>query len=254
MQELDQFYTKPEVAKYCISKVSFNGCDVILEPSAGNGSFFNLLPKNKRIGIDISSKSDSIIEMNFFDFKPEKDRTYYVIGNPPFGRISSTAVKFFNHASSFADYIAFIIPRTFKRISVQNRLDLNFHLVYTEDIPIGSFVPESMQAKCCFQIWKKKNYKRSMIKLPLTHKDFTFIHMDDKLNADFAIHAYGSNCGEISFDIKNLSKKSWHFIKAEKKSVKELIDRFSVLDYSVSKDTVRQDSIGRAELVWLYSN
>lgn len=94
-----------------------------------------------------------IIEMNFFEFEPKEDKKYLVIGNPPFGRSSSTAIKFFNKAAVFSDCIAFILPRTFKRVSVQNRLDLNFSLIYTEDLPLKpcSFTPK-MNAKCCFQI------------------------------------------------------------------------------------------------------
>ena len=80
-----------------------------------------------------------------------------VIGNPPFGKISSFAVRFFNKSAEYAEVIAFIVPRTFKRVSVQNRLNLNFHLIYNEDLPMKPccFEPK-MGAKCCFQIWKKK--------------------------------------------------------------------------------------------------
>ena len=35
---------------------------------------------------------------------------------------------------------------------------------------------------------------------------------------------------------------------------KEMIKRFNSLDYSLSKDTVRQDSLGRSELVKLYTD
>ena len=51
------------------------------------------------------------------------------LGNPPFGKNCSLAIKFFNKAAEFADLIAFIIPRTFKRISIQNKLNLNFSFI-----------------------------------------------------------------------------------------------------------------------------
>jgi hypothetical protein len=60
MESLDQFYTKPEIAKKCYKKlkkyVNINYFDYILEPSAGTGSFFDLLDENKRIGLDIDPK------------------------------------------------------------------------------------------------------------------------------------------------------------------------------------------------------
>ena len=37
-----------------------------------------------------------------------------------------------------------------------------------------------MGAKCCFQIWKKKNIKREIIEYPKTHKDFQFLKYGPK--------------------------------------------------------------------------
>ena len=39
-KELDKFYTKVEVAKICISSINLNAFSLIIEPSAGGGSFF----------------------------------------------------------------------------------------------------------------------------------------------------------------------------------------------------------------------
>jgi hypothetical protein len=88
---LDQYFTKKETAKYLYKKT----CDIIskyesslkefkwVEPSAGDGVFFNLLPKKNRIGIDINPMNDEIIQTDYLKFNlPEKT---IVIGNPPFG-------------------------------------------------------------------------------------------------------------------------------------------------------------------------
>jgi hypothetical protein len=265
MASLDQFYTNKDISKKCIDilkkYVSFSNYDYILEPSAGTGSFYKLLPKNKRIGLDLEPYFDEIKKMNFFDFKPKKKK-YIVVGNPPFGKISSIAINFFNKSSEFADVIAFIIPRTFKRVSVQNKLDLNFKLVYNEDLPIRPccFTPK-MDAKCCFQIWIKDKNKRKIINYDKTHKDFKFLKLgpkDDKNQptppdeADFVMKAYGSNCGElVCDDLQLLRPKSWHWIKSNI-DVDKLKKRFNSLDYSISKDTVRQDSIGQKEVIYLY--
>ena len=267
---LDQFYTKPNIAIICVKQlfeqIHIDNFDFFLEPSCGTGNFFNLLPENKRIGIDLDPKIKDInvLQSDFYHFIPNQNKRYCVVGNPPFGRVCSDAVKFFNKAAEFADVIAFIIPKTFRRISIQNRLNLYYILLFESDIPMFpcSFEPK-MGAKCCFQIWKRVQNPRQKIILNTTHSDWKFLSWGaPKKNdgqptppkdADFALKAYGSNCGEIIKDnLNELSPKSWHWIKSNIK-IDLLIHRFSTLDYSVSKNTVRQESIGAGELVMLYS-
>jgi len=263
---LDQFYTNKDIVLKCYNKlneiINLNEYDIHLEPSAGSGSFFNIMDNTKKIGLDIEPKEKDIIKMNFFDYKPEEDKKYLVIGNPPFGRVSSLAVKFFNKSAEFANCIAFIIPRTFKRVSIQNKLDLHFDLVYNEDLPITPccFTPK-MTAKCCFLIWVKKETKRKKIIYDKTHSDFKFLKHGPKdnnnqptppQNCDFVIKAYGGNCGEIiDTELQLLRPKSWHWLKSNI-DIKLLKNRFRQLDYSMSKDTVRQDSLGQQELIYLY--
>lgn len=264
---LDQFYTSPPIAlKYIKKTQSLYNLDdfFIIEPSAGNGSFLLQIQSTNKVGLDISPKHDTIVRQDFLQYHPPiQDKKILIIGNPPFGRVSSIAVKFFNHASGFADVIAFIVPRTFRRVSIQNRLSLWFHLVHDENVPTDpcSFDPP-MQAKCCFQIWEKRKMTRSLILLPISHKDWEFLTLGppDKNNqptapngADFALRAYGGECGEIRIkDLNTLRPKSWHWIKS-KINPQTLIQRFQELDYSISLDTARQNSIGRKELIQLYS-
>ena len=80
-----------------------------------------------------------------------------------------------------------------------------------------------------------------------THKDFEFLKLGPKdennqptppTNADFALKAYGSNCGEIvENDLSNLRPKSWHWIKSNI-DIETLKNRFRSLNYDMSKDTV----------------
>jgi hypothetical protein len=266
---LDKFYTIPTCSKKCIDKIcelyDITKWDLIIEPSAGNGSFINQIPSDNKIGIDILPEHPNIIQQDFFDYSPPSNKTnILVIGNPPFGRVSSLAIKFFNHSSNWANVIAFIIPRTFRKISVQNKLDNRFHLVYDEEIPNKPccFLPQ-MMVKCCFQIWEKKETERPYIDLPTTHPDWEFLKLGPNdtngqptppLTADFAMRAYGGNIGEIKTEgLHKLRPKSWHWFKLNiDKNI--LIDRFNQLDYSNSLNTARQNSMGRAELVALYLN
>ena len=107
---------------------------------------------------------------------------------------------------------------------------------------------------------KEKKYKQKFVKM-----DFLAMGELEKREgcrdkqptapkgASFAMKAYGANCGEIvTENLHELRPKSWHWVKCD--DPEWLIKRFNKLDYSISKDTVRQDSIGRAELVKLYSD
>lgn len=271
---LDKFYTVPDVALSCIEIIgahySWDKWDLIIEPSAGSGSFLLQIPRADEpryrqsiIGLDIAPEHNDIIKQDFFTYMPPPEcKQILVLGNPPFGRVCSTAIKFFNHAATFAETIAFIIPRTFRRISVQNKLDRRFHLIYDKEISMRpcAFEPPLM-AKCCFQIWQKQPELRSIISLAKSHPDWIFLEfgpLDDKhqptppKNADFALRAYGGKCGEIvERNLDKLRPKSWHWIKSNIDK-KKLISRFQQIDYSLSKDTARQNSIGRGELVQAY--
>ena len=71
---LDKFYTIPTYSKKCIDKVfelyDINNFQLIVEPSAGNGSFLNQIHSENKIGIDISPEDSNILKMDFFDYKP----------------------------------------------------------------------------------------------------------------------------------------------------------------------------------------
>lgn len=273
-QGLDKFYTDPSYSKKCIQKVLdlYPNWDLMVEPSAGNGSFFAQLPTGyHKIGMDISPEHPDIQTQDFFEYSPastlitEMNPRILVIGNPPFGRVSSLAIKFFNHAAEWANVIAFIVPRTFRKISVQNKLHRNFKLVYDEEVPTKPccFSPP-MMVKCCFQIWEKTVDNREIIDLPTRHIDWEFMAfgpLDQKgqptppLGADFAIRAYGGKIGEIKTEgLLELRPKSWHWIKSTIVDKKELIRRFLLLDYSDSQNTARQNSMGKGELVSIYSS
>ena len=266
---LDKFYTKPIVSEECLNTIGnfydWNHWDLVVEPSAGNGSFLLNIPTSKKIGIDIAPDHADIIEKDFFEYSPSPAlEKILVVGNPPFGRVCSLAVKFFNHSAKWCSAIAFIVPKTFRRVSIQNRLDKKFHLIHDNDIPSDpcSFTPH-MQVKCCFQIWEKNSECRSSVKLITRHKDWDFLALGSPdisgqptppIGADFVILAYGGKCGNIvTTGLDTLRPKSWHWIKANI-NVYLLIERFRSLDYSISNDTARQNSLGRGELVKLYSD
>ena len=83
--KLDQFYTNPDIAIKCLNilneKINTKNYDIHMEPSAGNGVFYNIMNKAKRYGIDIEPKHKDIVKQDFLEFKPNHDKKYIIIGN-----------------------------------------------------------------------------------------------------------------------------------------------------------------------------
>ncbi|MEK7173393.1 MAG: hypothetical protein AAB740_05500, partial [Patescibacteria group bacterium] len=168
---LDQFNTLPEAAEYCWNslqkflekdKVILDNYKII-EPSAGTGSFYNLLPKKNRIGIDVEKYNKEYIQQDFLTWTPNiGDEPCIAIGNPPFGYRGWLALAFVNRASEFCDYVGFILPMSFQsdgKGSPKNRVT-GMALVHSEKLPEDLFVlpnGERIQINTLWQIWKKGN-------------------------------------------------------------------------------------------------
>ncbi len=166
---LDQYFTKVSVAEdlYNKAKKIISEYDNIenflwIEPSAGNGVFFNLLPKQKRIGIDIKPLTNEIIKSDYLNYKLPKDTKSIVIGNPPFGHRGVTALNFINHSQQ-ADYVCFILPMFFEskgKGSIKYRVN-RFNLLHSERLTENAFYNQNtgkqVDVKCVFQIWSKNH-------------------------------------------------------------------------------------------------
>lgn len=249
---LDQFYTKKIVALDLFAKFNaivlsnkLNSNDW-LEPSAGAGAFFELMPVNK-LGLDLDVKVEKVIKADFLTYELSK-KDYVVLGNPPFGKNSSLAIKFFNKAAEHAVLIGFIVPKTFKKDSVKNKLNRNFHLIYEEDLKKNSFEFEGKEydVPCVFQVWIKKENLRELAIKNFTHKDFVFV---EKEEADFAIQRVGVAAGKVKTDFKNYARASHYFLKASQE-VREVFER---IDWSsVKGNTAGNPSISKSELINLY--
>jgi len=136
LRSLDKFYTKPEISDLCVNVLSSNvkikDRDLIVEPSAGNGSFIKALKKFNcnKIFLDIAPENKQIKQANFLEWQPPKIKgKIHVIGNPPFGKQSSLCLKFIKHAAKFADSVSFILPLSFKKQHLISKIPKNFHLV-----------------------------------------------------------------------------------------------------------------------------
>lgn len=166
-KDKDQFFTSKDSVNYCLSVLSKKlkelGVDeseyTYIEPSAGDGSFFNLLPENRKIGLDIEPRSEGIIEGNFLKWSPCELKKLISVGNPPFGLRGNLALRFINHSSKFSDFIAFILPQLFEsdgKGSCKGRVK-GMNLIHSEKIDSSFYYPNgtNVTVNVVFQIWSK---------------------------------------------------------------------------------------------------
>lgn len=248
--KLDKFYTKENTVKLCIDflnrYLNLNGFQCI-EPSAGTGAFLSYL--DNYIAYDIDPCGERIKKANWFEvdksqFKGKK----IVIGNPPFGVQGQMAIKFFNE-SSFADYIAFILPRSFRKPSIQDRLNRNFHLIAELILPENSFLflNEDYNVNCVFQIWEKRIEKRPIIKRKTTTNFFDFTKEKDK--ATCSIRRVGACAGKASFDTNYSEQSNYFLINKTELSDEEFVAFLNSLVHDRALDAVGPKSLSKSELI-----
>lgn len=221
----------------------------IMEPSAGAGAFLSYLPPGT-LAYDLSPEDPRITTQDFLTLTRQEPAI--VLGNPPFGKAARLAVKFFNHSAGFATHIGFIVPRTFEKASIQNRLHRDFHLLGQLNIDPASFTFEGKpyEVPCVFQVWVRGPEKRPLIILPLTHPDFSFV---DRASADFAFQRVGARAGATKTVFDSVAAASHHFIRANI-PFETLLERFARIDFSeVKMRTAGNPSISKTELVALYT-
>lgn len=176
---LDQFFTRDDVAKKCWESfcdyIAADGADTsnykFIEPSAGMGAFYDLLPSNRRVGIDVEKFRADYIKGDFLSWEPKKNGySYACIGNPPFGYRAWLALIFLNHAAQFSDYVGFILPMGFQSRGKSNLIDRvkGLHLVHSSRLPQDSFVDthgKPVKVNALWQIWARNhNGKKLTIK------------------------------------------------------------------------------------------
>lgn len=256
----DQFYTAAATARLCMQKVAAlalaqRADAVFLEPSAGAGAFFDLLPVDRRIGLDIAPGHPEVAEQDFLAYVAPASfagRPVLAVGNPPFGRNASLAVKFVNQAARVADVVAFILPKTFQKVSTVRRLDAHLHLLEEHALPAHSFVFEgkAWDVPCVFQIWERRAELRVDEERLCTHPDFSF---GNPSNADFAVRRVGRSAGIVLREFANYSKLSHHFVKAS--NPEQVIAVLASIDWSlVRQKTAGVPCVGKEELVRHYTN
>lgn len=220
-----------------------------MEPSAGTGAFYALFPDN-RIGYDLDPKYPRVGKADFLtvDLLPLVGQDVIAVGNPPFGKNASLAVKFFNRCATVSRVIGFIVPRTFRKASVINRLDPFYELVHDETLPPFSFIADGApyDVPCCFQIWERKGFREKII-TPTRHNDFDFVKRHE---GSFAVQRVGVKAGTVKDISPLIADASHYFIRPHHPDIRPLMEQ---IDYSsVKHETAGNPSISKGELISLY--
>jgi hypothetical protein len=242
---LDQFYTKVSVAEKCLSTLNLNEYDIIIEPSAGEGAFFNIAQHDNKFGYDLEPKSNDIEKCDFLtkDLSFLSNKKVLFFGNPPFGRNSSLALKFVKKCCEFGDTIAFILPRGFKKRSMIDKIPLNFEILIIDDLEddLFEFEGNDYMVPCVWVVLRKSNnIRKKEVKLKPSKFIFT-----TKNNANLAIRRVGVNAGKVFTDV-DVSIQSHYFLKVENPNIaKKLI---SEIEFS-SGDTTGPRSLPKSEII-----
>lgn len=256
---IDKYYTSSKTVKKCMQlfkkHISVTDQDICIEPSAGNGSFIKKIKAlfNYYIFYDIEPEHPEITKQDYLDLDYQFifENNYnkiHIIGNPPFGRQSSWAIKFIKKSCEYCDTISFILPKSFKKDSMKKYFPLNFHLVVEYDIPDNSFLVDDMMhdVPCVFQIWEKKDINR-IVPDKLLPANYRFVKKNE--NPDISFRRVGGNAGIIDTKINNKSPESHYFIKFDFELTQDIFDILSDINYSCKNNTVGPKSISKQELI-----
>jgi hypothetical protein len=149
--ELDRFYTKPELATELV-KLLPSGVYWV-EPSAGSGAFSSTL---NCMAYDLDPQHPSILKQDWFDYVHEGGEVWGVVGNPPFGRANKLSKAFIRHAiNQGAAWIAFVLPDTYNKFTTQVVFPAEWKLMTNHKLPDNSFLLDGKEyhVPCHFQIW-----------------------------------------------------------------------------------------------------
>jgi len=261
----EAYYTSRDIARSCVTRlgecVALDEFDLIVEPSAGNGSFLAFLPERTTVALDITPGAPDILQRDFLTWQPPNNaRRILVIGNPPFGQRAAIASRFVAHAAHFAHVIAFILPRSFNKETFQTRIPPLFHLADALNLD-GPFHCGGAHAyvKTTFQIWVRADTPRMQIVRPRSHPDFAMRHAhlsrvspevlaQLKATHDFVIPQVGSKFHPR--DVFDVHRGSQWFIKELSPGVRTT---FEAADFSFLADmNTAHTSLSRADIVQAY--
>ena len=253
----EQYYTPRPLALVLVAQIEkvlgSLARKTVLEPAGGTGAFIDAV---QAIGVAnvISFDIEPLHELvTFGDFLEQeiKESNLITISNPPFGRNNSLSIPFFNHAAKVSDAICFIVPRSWRKWSVTNRLDLGFALALDLDIDIdyvdaaGTPLSDKNHLATCFQIWKKTNVPRALVRVT----DKGIIEKVSPELADVSLTIFGYGCGKVKTQFEPVANTTQMFLKLKHPQALAALES---VDYSkFFKNTAYTEALSLQEINYL---
>lgn len=165
------------------------------EPCAGNGSLLQGLPGSVIKG-DIHDYGIGAKIENFLEAAPKGANLIFT--NPPFGRAGSLALKFLQKASKECNRLAFILPASFRKVSMLDRVPKDFALVGDFPLPDQNYIlPDGTTRKVLttFQLWECSPSKRPTLSHIAPYQTYT--KRVPPAEAEFAFRTQGASAGRV---------------------------------------------------------
>ena len=253
----EQYYTPPALAEALVLEVKKLVGDfdsrTVVEPAGGTGSFVEAAERagaKRVLSVDIEPKHERVGYGDYLSVElPAHDAI--TISNPPFGRNNSLSIPFFNRAADHSEFIAFIVPRSWRKWSVINRLDRRFHLVADHDIQIdyedeaGQKLSVKNNLATCFQIWQRKAENRGPIKV----QDLSVVSKTTAQEADVALTVFGFGCGTLRTEFERKPNSTKMFLKLQHP---DALQALQTVDYArFFRNTAYTEALSLQEINYL---
>lgn len=253
----EQYYTPAVLAEDLIGEVLVFVPDLanrtILEPAGGTGAFLKAAAKvgaKDFLSFDIEPKHAGVKKADFLQAKLTGTNSV-TISNPPFGRNNSLSIPFFNKAADHSEFICFIVPRSWRKWSVINRLDRRFHLIADHDIQIdyedesGEKLSVQNNLATCFQIWQRQSDLRPKYAVA----DRGLVEKTTPAEADVALTIFGFGCGKVVTEFERKPNTTKMFLKLHHPAALKALQSVDFTKFS--KNTAYTQALSLPEINYL---
>lgn len=238
----EQYYTPPNVAAEVLDDLEAVAGPlagrVLIEPAGGTGAFIDAALSRgvaEVMSVDIEPHHPMVRRGDFLTHG--LDITDAVVAsNPPFGRNNALSIPFFNRAADHATHIAFIVPRSWRKWSVLNRLDPRFHLASDRDLQInyvtvsGNLISTKSALRTCVQVWERREQLRPLY----TVTDMGVFRRCAPAEADVALTVFGYGCGTVRTDFERVPNTTQAFLKLTHPDALAALQRAEFKRFSVN--------------------
>lgn len=165
--------------------------------------------------------------------------TVITFGNPPFGKNSSLALKFINKAAEFSDFIAMILPRTFRKESMSRLIHPGLMGLIDVDVPKDSFIfkNRTKDVPKRFMVFKKSSGQKTLSPpKPTTSRHFSFT---EKETGAVSFQRVGARAGTVREEFRDRATTSHYFLQPIPPMTKE---RLIAVLASIDWDGVRHST------------